>query len=758
MAEIKATQVNSKAEDLFVQLFCEAFGPDNSENLYVQYPFVDIYGNRRYIDFALESQGIKIAIEIDGETYHNPKKVSSNKYYDDLLKQNSLVFNEWKVFRWAYNQLDKQPEKVKDELVTYLGQTPFFKEFQDHLPNQQGKVFELRDYQSKALENLRKMREDGETIALLYHATGVGKTLTAATDAKVVGGRTLFLVNALKLSVQAEKTFATIWPEATRGQYTGGSKDTNQDIIFATIQSLSRGLSDFTSNAFDYIVIDECHHAVAKTYQKIFSYFRPKFILGLSATPERTDGEDLLELFQNVAHKMDLKTAVEKGILASIRCIRVKTNVDLSDVRINGIKYNPQDLESKLFIPERNELIVNTLLEYVPNKKTVIFCASISHAKEVAALLKSKGVIAEAISGRDALSAREQLLDDYEHGNTSVLCACDLLNEGWDSPHTQVLFMARPTMSRTIYIQQLGRGTRKSTNKDELLVFDFVDNTNMFNQAYSLHRLLNISEYHPLDYVLAPESKKRMEHDLLFRGEKPSVIWDIPIMAEGFEMINLFNWQDEVKGMISQNELLRMVNIQKTTLNRFFSEGKINADIQIPISNKKSFKYFKPETVSKYARMFGWTIINDKNIKSVFMDYISNMNMVLAYKPVLIKAMFANCTDEGKILVRKIVGFFISYYQSRKESGLYVESGRSIFSRETYSSNDVEKLIFRYPFDVMNQMNFVHREKNIEWVSINKSIYANLSEADKLYIIATCDEKLEEYYSREKNQEQKDEN
>ena len=102
--------------------------------------------------------------------------------------------------------------------------------------------------------------------------------------------------------------------------------------------------------------MDECHHAAANTYQKIFTYFHPKFILGLTATPERSDGEDMLELFQNVAHKMDLKTAVERGILVPIRCIRVKTNIDLTDVRINGIKYNSQDLESKLFIPERQSV------------------------------------------------------------------------------------------------------------------------------------------------------------------------------------------------------------------------------------------------------------------------------------------------------------------------------------------------------------------------------------------------------------------
>lgn len=110
----KATSVNSRAEELFVQLFCEAFGPEKTENLQVQYPCVDIYGWHRYIDFALESTESKIAIEIDGETYHNPSKVSENKYADDLLKQNSLIYDNWKVYRWIYSQLEKQPEKVKE--------------------------------------------------------------------------------------------------------------------------------------------------------------------------------------------------------------------------------------------------------------------------------------------------------------------------------------------------------------------------------------------------------------------------------------------------------------------------------------------------------------------------------------------------------------------------------------------------------------------------------------------------------------------
>ena len=142
MEPLKATSVSSRAEELFVQLFCEALGPEKTENLQVQYPCVDIYGRHRYIDFALESPESKIAIEIDGETYHNPSKVSENKYADDLLKQNSLVYDNWKVYRWIYSQLEKQPEKVKDELITFLGTSPMFKAFEANLSVQMGQTIE----------------------------------------------------------------------------------------------------------------------------------------------------------------------------------------------------------------------------------------------------------------------------------------------------------------------------------------------------------------------------------------------------------------------------------------------------------------------------------------------------------------------------------------------------------------------------------------------------------------------------------------
>ena len=654
---------------------------------------MDIYGRHRYVDFALESPESKIAIEIDGETYHNPSKVSENKYADDLLKQNSLIYDNWKVYRWIYSRLEKQPEKVKDELITFLGSSPMFKAFEADLPVQMGQTIELRDYQQEATENLQKMREDGKTIALLYHATGVGKTITAATDAKAVGGRTLFLVNALKLASQAKETFAKVWPEATLGEYTGSQKDMTQTVIFATVQSISKDLEKFSPMDFDYLIVDECHHAAANTYQKIFTYFHPKFILGLTATPERSDGEDMLELFQNVAHKMDLKTAVERGVLVPIRCIRVKTNIDLTDVRINGIKYNSQDLESKLFIPERNQLIVDTYLKYVNGKKTVIFCASVDHAAEIAKLLRDSGVKAEAVSGRDRVEAREKILKDYETGSTNVLCACDLLNEGWDSPHTTVLFMARPTMSKTIYLQQLGRGTRRYPGKEDLLVIDFVDNANMFNMPYSLHRVLDIAKYQPMAYVLAPENKRKLDQDMLFQGEKPEAWLDVPIDVSDYEIIDLFNWQNSVKDMISQIEFVRMVDVQSETVERYIKDGKVKPDLSIPFGDKRMFHYFREESIRNIAKQYGRDLITPQNMADKFMKFIETMDMSYSYKPVLLKAIYEYMDTSGRVALPDVVDYFIDFYENRKAHGMIAEKSTSIYQKGGYTRKDVEKNI-----------------------------------------------------------------
>ncbi|MDD6827807.1 MAG: DEAD/DEAH box helicase [Oscillospiraceae bacterium] len=735
---------NSSAEEKFVQIFCELFGPEKGQYVYLQYPFLDIYGKHRTIDYAVMTKDGKIAFEIDGETWHDPSKVSEEKYTDDLLKQNSMIYQDWKVYRWTDAQINKKPELVKDELITFLGTNPKLFLIEDNMPDQKGKVFELREHQEEALKNLAEMRINGETIALVQGATGSGKSAIGVLDAKSVGKRTLFIAHTKELVDQGAENFKKLWPEVTVGKYLGDEHDTDAFVICASVQSIIRNLDKFEPDDFGYLIIDECHHTASDSYMRLLGYFRPSsFTLGLTATPDRADGEDLLEIFKTMAHKLDIKDAVEQGVLAPVRCIRVKTNIDLSDVRINGFKYNSLDLENAVTVPGRNELIVNTYLEYVKNKPCVIFCTSVKHAETIAEMLRTNGVSAESVSGQTR--NRKQILQDYKDRKISVLCACDLLNEGWDSPQTEVLFMARPTMSKTIYLQQLGRGMRTYKGKDHLMVFDFVDNANMFNSPYSLHRVLNLSQYVPGGLVLAQKHQIKWDQDMFRKGEKPDLLIDYPIHAIDYEIIDLFNWQEKAKDMISVTELVRRVSAQSETVEKYIRDGKIVADLEVPVGEKHFFRYFKPERVKEFCKEFKWKEIKPSNMKDMFMEMAKTMTMSYSYKPVFLEAFIRNMNIHGEALLEDVVFDFCDFYETRKLNGLPAEKKKCIFTEDNYSQKQAERLILSMPFRRFEDMGFMHHAKHLGTIRLDKNIKLNAGEMKK--VLEWCRDGIERYFS-----------
>lgn len=739
---------NSGAEEKFVQLFCDVFGAEKGQYVYLQYPFVDIYGKHRSIDFAVRTEMGRIAFEIDGETWHNPSKVSQDKYTDDLLKQNSMVHNGWKVFRWTDSQLDKTPERVKDELITFLGYAPALTYIDDNMPSQKGEIFELREHQEEALANLAKMRDEGKTIALVQGATGSGKSAIGVLDSKAIGKRVLFLAHTKELVEQGANNFEKLWSDVSVGRFYEKYHDTDTHVVCASIQSIIRNLDLFKPDDFDYLIIDECHHASAKSYTTILSYFKPSFTLGLTATPERADGEDLLEVFQNVAHKLDIKDAVESGVLVPVRCIRVKTNINLADVRINGFKYNAIDLETTVVVPERNQLIVDTYLEYVKDKSTVIFCTSVNHAETIAELLRKSGVKAESVSGKTDNTKRKQILKDYENKKISVLCACDLLNEGWDSPITEVLFMARPTMSKTIYMQQLGRGMRTHEGKEFLMVFDFVDNANMFNCPYSLHRILNLSEYVPGGMVLGTKHGIAWDKNMFKHGEKPAVLIDYPIHAMDYEVIDLFNWQEKANKMYSQLELTRHVSAQSETISSYIRDGKIKADMEVPISENKTLYYFNRERVKEFCKEFGWTEITASNRKQLFLDFCKKMTMSYSYKPVFLIAFLSCMNKSGEAELADVASSFADYYTNRKEQGLPAEKKKCIFTNESFEMKDVERLILSNPFKRFEDMGYMHHSKYLGTLQIDKSIMRSFDDDDMSDLLTYCTDALDRYWER----------
>lgn len=737
---------DSGAEERFAQLFCETFGEEKGQFVYLQHPFVDIYGNHRTIDFAVMTEDGKVAFEIDGETWHNPGKVSQDKYVDDLLKQNSMVYQGWRVFRWTDTQLVKTPDRVKDELITFLGYSPALTYFDGDTPAQQGSVFELREHQEEALARLIKMREAGKTIALVQGATGSGKSAIGVLDAKQVGKRVLFLAHTKELVEQGSANFERLWSDVSVGRFYESFHDTDTFVVCGSIQSITRNLDQFKPDDFAYLIIDECHHASAKSYTKILSYFRPKFTLGLTATPERADGADLLEVFQTVAHKLDIKDAVENGVLCPVRCIRVKTNIDMSDVRINGFKYNALDLEQTIMIPDRNRLIVDTYMEYAQGKSTVIFCTSVNHAEIIAKMLQERGVKAEAVSGGTSTAVRKQILKQYADKEIQVLCACDLLNEGWDSPITEVLFMARPTMSKVIYAQQLGRGMRTHDGKEFLMVFDFVDNANMFNCPYSLHRLLNVAEYVPGGMVLGTKYGMKWDKDMFQKGEKPAVLVDFPISVMDYEVIDIFNWQDKVSQMYSELELTRHVTAQEETISKYIRDGKIVPDMEVPISKHRTLHFFNKERVKEYCQKFGWTEITAANRKHLFLDFCNEMQMSYSYKPVFLISFLSNMNEKGEAMLSDVAESFAWYYEDRIKKGLQAEKKNCIFTKGDYNQKDVEKLILNMPFKRFEGMGYMRHSKYLGIIQIDKSIIRSLDDNDVSTIMTYCRDALERYW------------
>ena len=745
----------SAAENLFIDLFSDTFGAEKAGYLYSQYHFYDIYQNSRYADFMLENGARRIAIEIDDETSHNKSLVANNKFYDDLLKQNSMVFRGWDVYRWAVRQMQKQPELVKDELRIFLGSHPQFREIDDYLPAQRGKSLdganlELKEHQVEALKSLENMRTNHESIALLYHATGTGKTVTAVMDAKHCGGRVLFLAHTQELVNQAANTFLELWPEVSVGKFMEGVKDTETHVVCGSIQSVALHLDMFKDNEFSYLIIDEAHHAAADTYQKVLAYFRPDFTLGLTATPERTDdNKAIIDIFKNTAHKLDIQTAVEIGALVPVRCIRIHTNIDLTKVRFNSVQYNIRDLESKIYVPERNRLIVDTWLQYVRDKRTVVFCASLKHAEQIARLFEEAGIKAAAVSGSMKQSERKEFQDRFVSRQIQVLCACDLLNEGWDCPEIEVLFMARPTMSKVLYTQQLGRGMRLYDGKDSLMVFDFVDNASQYNMPQSLHRLFRLKEYKPGALAVAPSEQKTAEAELYARGEKPEAIIDWPVDATDYELVDLFNWQDEARDMYSQQELIRHLSVQKTqTIEEYIRRGKITPDLIVDLSGNRKFHYYKKERVEEYSEKFGWTIITDSNRYELFMDMIRKMLMDHSYKPVLIKAILEYADDKGRIKLDDIVGYFRKYYEDRRAAGLIVERANSLFAKGGYTDKEAERNILSNPFKRFEDMQMIRHTKTLGVIQVDETVWKHLDDTKKKEIYAICDEKLRQYYSR----------
>jgi superfamily II DNA or RNA helicase len=740
---------SSRPEDLFIELFAQVFGLENVRLLAPEFAVEDIYGGGRFIDFALQTVDERVAFEIDGLTWHIPDAERIAGYEDQLLRQNSLVHQGWRVFRWTDRQIADEPESVKEQLALFLERIPGLLAFDDFLPRQHGEVIELKPHQEEALEALDRLRAEGNTIALVTHAQGAGKTVTAITDARRLDGRTLFVAHTHELVLQAREQFRKLWPEASTGLFFADVKDTDTDNLVGTVDSLSLHLNHFKPDDFAYLIIDEAHHATAESYQKLLRYFRPAFTLGLTATPDRADGLSALEVFQNTAHRLSLREAVERGELVPIRCVRVRTNVDLTRVRFNQVQYNRRDIEETVLVPSRDRLIVETYRDHVPGRKTVAFCVNVRHGEELAERFRSEGIPARGVSGRMSRSDRSAYLDAFARGEIRVLCACDLLNEGWDCPDVEVLLMARPTLSKVIYLQQLGRGTRKAPGKECLVVFDFVDNATRYNRSLSLHRILGNSQYRPGALVLAPPDLMDREHETLEAGKAPTQVLPIDLWARDFEEINVFNWQDAVAGMLSASDLEVELAAAEGRIRNAILRGLIVPDHTLTLG-ERTYHYFLRDRAEEIREALNLPRVDDASIRELFLDFVERMDMSSSYKPVMLRAILDQVDDRGRAPIDAVVAAFHAFYLDRLRRGLIVERpGMRMNRADTLSIEDARSLMLGMPFRKFEQRKYLaYDRQDLAYLRFAPALWRQLTDEDRATVRAHCEKAVSAYYER----------
>jgi len=742
------TAASSASEDLFIDIFQAVFGFERAQLLIPQYPFTDIYDGGRFIDFALLSRLGKYAFEIDGEVWHSPASpmVSPAHYRNQLLRQNSLVYQGWRVFRWTDTQLVHERLQVQQQLELFLEKEIAAGTLDGFLPLQEAGDISLRDHQSDALDHLKALRDQGKTIALITHATGTGKTHVAIADAKRLGLRTLYLAHRKAILSQTQDRLNDLWPEVDSCIYSQRNGKPHTHVVLSTVQAISANLDTFDEREFGYIIIDESHHAAADTYRQVVSYFRAQFILGLTATPERHDGQSLLEIFQTCAHRLSLEDAIERQLLVPIRCVRVKTNVDLNNIRYNGVDYRPRDLGERLLIPDRDRLIVDTYLAHAATKRAVCFCINVDHAEAVAHTFRQNGVSADHVSGRMAEPRRQQVLAAYRAGKIQVLCACDLLNEGWDSPETEVLLMARPTLSKVVYVQQLGRGTRKAAGKDCLLVFDFIDNTSRYAQAMSTHGLFKKPGYRPGALVAAPQAIMEAEENAWANGQKPPAILDLHLWTEKYEVVDIFRWQDEVKEMYQASELEIELGIGESVVRRWVEAGKLVPDHAISMGDRQYY-YFKKDRLEPIRQQFKIEAITQDNIKDKLFKFVQQMDKRYSYKPVLLLGLLQLADDSGRVNVPELVQFFKQFYTQRLEQGQVVEQPTSRMAQVAdLTDSDIERIMLSMPLEKFERRKFIRRQKELTQLKFNPILWRQLTPVDRETIQHIAQSAINHYY------------
>lgn len=405
---------------------------------------------------------------------------------DPILQEYNTEFEaQWAAatpvdlaFIKQYEQVYQSKKNDFNSLAVEEGRLAYGNTFKVPVPNKM---------QREALDALEEMRKKGEQKALIISATGTGKTFLSAFDVKrVEPRRMLFLVHRRTIAQKSMESYQLIIDNRTMALYSGAGRMDDADFLFGTVLSVTNDLQKFAPDAFDYIVIDESHRAEATTYKRIMDHFKPLFLLGMTATPERSDGTHVFELFDhNIAYEIRLNQALNEGMLVPFHYFGV------TDFALDGIpieeqkKYDklPKDERLKYLLKLTSEERITHILKqaafygaYDVPVKGLVFVSQKEEAHQMAQKFNERGVPAVALTGESSHKQRIAAISQLESGDLRYLITVDIFNEGVDIPEVNQVIMLRPTQSAIVFVQQLGRGLRKTQNKQYLTVIDFIAN------------------------------------------------------------------------------------------------------------------------------------------------------------------------------------------------------------------------------------------------------------------------------------------
>lgn len=431
---------------------------------------------------------------------------SYDKFYEtfeDLYQNHSIVIDDEELRKYSKNwhkpavskDLERYDAESEDEKVKEL--------------------FEPRGAQIEALCTLEHTRAEGARRALISAATGVGKTYLAAFDSEKYK-RVLFVAHKEEILKQAANSFQNVRKSDDYGFFDGDEKCTDKSVIFASVATLGKSeyLNEtyFSKDYFDYVVIDEFHHAVNDQYMRIVEYFKPQFLLGLTATPERMDGRNIYEICDyNVPYEISLKDAINKGMLVPFHYYGIFDKTDYSQLHQVRGKYDDRELNQTYIGNERRyELIYKNYCKY-GSKRALGFCCSKEHAKDMAKEFCRRGIPSVAVysdAHGEYTEDRSIAIQKLMQGEIRVIFSVDMFNEGVDIPAVDMVMFLRPTESPIVFLQQLGRGLRKSMGKEYLNVLDFIGNYEKAGRVRFLLTGKTFSEtktYNPADRTDFPD-------------------------------------------------------------------------------------------------------------------------------------------------------------------------------------------------------------------------------------------------------------